>query len=81
MIKLKSYAEWLVDNDITDQDIEICDECDGEGETECPTCGHESKCVECDGKGKIDHTREDYEIQLKLDKEKLNAMGIVAVTK
>ena len=28
-----------------------CDECDGEGDTKCPTCGQESSCDVCDGYG------------------------------
>jgi transcription elongation factor Elf1 len=31
-----------------------CDECGGEGESECPRCGHESECEECDGTGNVD---------------------------
>jgi len=32
---------------------EICDECDGKGETECRTCYQIAECPECEGTGKI----------------------------
>jgi hypothetical protein len=40
-----------------------CNECEGTGETECFSCGHDCECKECDGTGEIE-VQEDPEIVL-----------------
>ena len=48
--------EWFPVPDVTppkEPKEKICDECDGNGETNCRTCGQVTDCPECGGIGKI----------------------------
>lgn len=36
-----------------------CEECDGSGEVQCDTCGHEDDCEECSGRGWFDPGKDD----------------------
>ena len=39
---------------LPDQEINVCAQCGGVGEYECPHCGHDGECEKCEGKGMIE---------------------------
>lgn len=80
-ITFYTYDEWIKLNpDVVIE--EPCAECGGDGETECPHCGHEMDCEECDGTGKINLAREEYDSQREADEKKWNkyakSMGLAS---
>jgi hypothetical protein len=55
-ISVKDFAAQLIPEMIDEMDysnVKDCPECNGEGEIECPECGHEYDCPECKGDGTI----------------------------
>jgi hypothetical protein len=58
MPRVLSFYAWLKkDQDITEEFEETsktCPKCDGSGEVECPTCGHDKECEACGGSGEIE---------------------------
>jgi hypothetical protein len=87
-IKLLSFEKWkkrVLRANLPDSDdimssmlnpFEECEECNGDGSTECGECGQDVSCEVCDGTGQIDRLKEIYDIQLESDKKILKSLGI-----
>lgn len=65
------YEEWLRRNPDVALQEETCDDCDGTGVSECFHCGSEIECETCGGDGVINSAKEQYDQQVKHDKQVL----------
>ena len=83
MPNLLTFEDWLIENypDWEDEAEDgTCEECDGKGLTECPTCGEETlECEYCHGEmvksePKKEY-REEYDLQKANDLERLKRWG------
>lgn len=69
-----TFEEWMAQNIELIEELErdLCPECGGDGECDCPECGHLTICPECDGDGYLGPSpHEVYEKQLENDKRKV----------
>lgn len=70
--RVLTYEEWLKATG-TQKRVIKCEECDGEGFTDCYACGQEIDCEECGGRGEWDETKLEYEGQRERDIERWKA--------
>ncbi len=57
LLDAAKIGEWLKVPETAEPPEIACDECNGTGEVECPTCGHEDKCDDCCGTGMVRETK------------------------